>query len=729
MNLNHQNSVVTALIRILDGENSAHRCHAAQALGRIGARAATSALVARLRDEDIDVCIDASTALGRIADPDAVDGLLTSFTGDPSGEVRAAIAEAFKTIASPAAADALLSAIRERDPVIELEEGWDHWWDVQRKSIEALAAIGESSAVSALVAALDDPDNQDLTETALPALGALGDDGVKALIRFLDAPTPLVRRRALQSLLESPDAGHIPEAAVRIDAVMAGSDPDMRETALDLLESWTTNINLDLSTLSRDPDANVRLASVRAMGRNGLDKHLSRLFAMVQDRDVQVRRKVLEILSQRRSEHAIPWFLSALNDPDPAVGAAAATGLGRLGAKEALEPLIELLLTTERNQELRATAARAIASLPGDESVQNKILAALKTGVKDHNRLVRMAAITALSALKNPHAIDTLIAALRGELLAPPDKETADATSPAIHPNDEPVKAEASETGPKSTLEAMELDNRPFLDLTDGTLSNEKPDASEGPDGEFSQIVQDHFEVGERLLRRREITPYQDIRLFAARSLGSAVPSCAVQDALLETLADPDAALRTEALRSLGLLGMTHTATALLPHLDAASAEEADAAAQALGQLNDPVAIPMLLERLETAPTKMRVGLARALCAFIQDDRVKARLISLLGDPAPTLRLTVAESLVAASSKDAFQGIAAMAWLDEGSQRQDVGRLLARLDPKAGVEYYLERLDAPNLIEQRRVAIDVLAELLVADRNRESPHIHKSQEF
>lgn len=693
-------TIAAALTRILMEGNSVHRCHAAQALGRMEAREAVAPLVERLRDEDVDVCVDAATALGRIADP--------------------------------AAADALLAAVRERDPAIAMEEGWDPWWDVQRQAIAALAAIGDSRAVPALTAALDDPGSQDLSETVLPALARLGDEGLAALLGYLEHSDSLMRRRALSALLESGAADRSPDAAGAVRSLLVSGDADARAMLVAFAEQRGSLADVDLIALSQDGEAAIHLALAAPLGRRADDRHRARLRAMVTDPDPQVRKKAVEVLGEVDGG-ALPWLRHALDDARPTVAVAAAEALGRMASPEARDVLSGLAGDPDRAPELRAAALRALASHAPEDEALERLFALFADGIRDGSRLVRMVAITSLPGLRHPRAEALLIAALRGELLAAPDgtdmeiaAETPHGEPEAPFAGDAPAADSVDDgDGPRSTLEAVALDNAA---VSAAMPAETGPMAAPEEAGDlYLDIVREHLAVGERLLRRREPAPHQDVRLFAARAAGAAEPSPALREALLDTLADPDAELRAEALRALGLLGLPGTVPFVLPHLNSAAADEAMAAAETLGRLGDPAAVLPLLWHLEAAAGPLRSSLARALCAFAGDIRARPRLVELLGDPAPTIRLVAAESLAAAGIREALPQLAAMSRLDEGSQRREVGRLLGRLDPTAATEFFLQRLDDPAWREQRRVSIDVLAELAVP-MDGPSPHeLQKSQ--
>jgi MFS family permease len=107
--------VIREVIERLDDPAAAVRREAAQALGRIGSRDATEALLARISDPSSPIRIEAARALGQIGDERAVPAL-ARFLAVGSPELRAACAEALGCMGGDAAREALATTLAvERD--------------------------------------------------------------------------------------------------------------------------------------------------------------------------------------------------------------------------------------------------------------------------------------------------------------------------------------------------------------------------------------------------------------------------------------------------------------------------------------------------------------------------------------------------------------------------------------------------------------------------------------
>ena len=717
--MQNESRAIESLIQVLSSDDSSHRCYAAQALGRMRCSQAVSALVERLRDEDIDVCLDAAIALGDIGSESGVLGLLESFNNDPSGEVRSIIAEALNKISSKESVEALLSAVKERDPNIEMGADWDYWWDVQSHSVAALGRIGDPKAIPIIEAALDDIEGQDLSVEAFLALASLGDPGIEALMSRLEDPnlTPILRRRAVEALLEKGGPEVDSPFWPRVMALLNDQDPDLREALIEHLNQAGENSRLDPMVIADDPDAQVRVVAVRIMGRLGESRFINKLTALSQDPDADVRQESLRALAAQDIKSVEPWLVIGLKDPVAKVAAQAALGLKKsaVGA-EAVELLSEILHGSQYNQAVRAATAEALGAIQGDDGV----VSTLGSVLGDPSQPVRIAAITALAQIGGPESLEILLAAL--QLKVENSSETGvtktESSKPVVDVALDQPPEPLEEVEPQSTLEAIALDNQ-RVEQMDGENS---PDLSETLErraeedeemAPFVGIVKGHFEVGERLLSRaRGVVPHQDLRLFAARVLGGLKGEPAVIQGLIALLADEDQALRVEALNSLGRLNADEAAEEVIGHLDSTQMPERLAAVQALGAMSGPGVATALLAKLDEGDPYLDNEVVRGLANFLHDPTVESRMIALIKSPEPTLRLIAAEALTSRGVVSALSALEEMAYLDQGNQRREVGRLIGRLDRDRGLDRFVEILNDSSRNNERRVAIEVLGEIL-----------------
>ena len=187
--MNVYSETLSLLSELLQTGDEVDRCYAARALG---------VLSQSLRDEDIDVCVDAATALGMIADASSVPALVESLEHESSGEICTAVTEALGNIASPASVEALLQILQERPDGLEWQDDWDSWWDVQLEAVKALSQAHADEAIPALLAFMDSEEQQDIENDVLKALVSLSGQACAAVAERVSNhdPAPLHRRRA-----------------------------------------------------------------------------------------------------------------------------------------------------------------------------------------------------------------------------------------------------------------------------------------------------------------------------------------------------------------------------------------------------------------------------------------------------------------------------------------------------------------------------------------------------
>jgi len=217
---------VGAVIRLLQEGNEADRCYAAQTLGRLNVNHPSSdqsqelidSLIECLRDEDLDVCIDAASALGamgsskmgsnKMATSKAIPALLDTLEKDPEPEVKIAALDALKHYDTPEIKSKLeILATNCPDDLEDSDEDWDAYWDIQLKAIETLGKWGHQDAAPALLSLLDEPESQDIEIPILKALANMDEPGLEALLARQQHRREKNRRRATAALAFCPLAG------------------------------------------------------------------------------------------------------------------------------------------------------------------------------------------------------------------------------------------------------------------------------------------------------------------------------------------------------------------------------------------------------------------------------------------------------------------------------------------------------------------------------------------
>jgi HEAT repeat protein len=658
----YRNTLDTLCYLVQTGDE-ADRCYAARTLGILKDNTPVSFLIERLKDEDLDVAIDAAEALGNIGAGDAVPALIESLQKDPSGELCAMIATALGKIGDERAIDPLLTIAVERPEDMEWEDDWDTWWDVQKSAIKSLGKLHADKALKNLVSLLDDESQQDIEPTILNTLIQISEEGEDAVIRRLQSQSSrtMHRRRAAHALAQSSTA----TATKALGRALTDTEADVRaEAAMSLAEKNSAVYISALTLLLRDPSHDVRQASLRAitsLTRNNHSAEVMDAFKdMLSDPSPEVRTTLYSILLSAvqhapLSDQNFEAVLNCIDDSFAEAAAGACTLLGMNGNLDALLPLLQIVGDNTAHPMVRREAATAVGKL-GQLTLH--VLDTLETAITDREQVVRLAALVALRDLEKSNAvspnnksdeavstspIDIIIGALRGEIQLPepaaaPVEITLNTEIEHENPADIPVRKTTENTEGATDLNlpdtpariVAEGDIPPAMSTLDAiSMANvETMIAGTHPEKtiqdevtlEYMDIVEDNKEIMQRMRSHKKIDAQQDIRRLAAHILADFNTDRAIET-LIQALNDDAPIVRREAAESIGIIANSN------PHIPILS--------DAVGILITQMAVADLDQKIASARALSRIGNRTALIP----------LTEALKDPAFTLRVQAIESL------------------------------------------------------------------------------------
>jgi diguanylate cyclase (GGDEF)-like protein len=178
---------IDGLIQVLSYKKDANiRSQAAKALGEIGDKKATEALVEALSDSDASVRVEAVEAIGKIGSEKSAEAILKALN-DEDWEVRGKAAEWLGKIGDERAIEPLVVALEDKHIEARL------------KAASALLNFGEKT-VEPLIEALNNEDEEVRAEAA-SLLGELGNKkAIDSLVESLKDESWEVRRKAAQAL-------------------------------------------------------------------------------------------------------------------------------------------------------------------------------------------------------------------------------------------------------------------------------------------------------------------------------------------------------------------------------------------------------------------------------------------------------------------------------------------------------------------------------------------------
>ncbi len=402
---------VKALVFALRDEDSEVRSNAVEALGNIGNYKAVKALVFALRDSRSLVRSNTAEALGKIGDAQAVKPLIAALR-DADKLVRSHAAEALGKIGDAQAVKPLIAALYDphNDPdntnkqesilesIIKI--------DPRNSAAVALGMIGSSQAEEVLIAAFH---NSGINiEYVIEALRKIGHNrAVEALIAALDDPDEDIRCYAASGLSEITNV----KAVKALKSALRHSNSNVRMCAVEALGNICNAHQNDqevvkpLITALNDSDSEVKERAAKVLGNIGNAQAVKPLIIALNDSDSEVRRKAAEALGNIGNAQAVKSLIIALDDPYRWTRWNAAKALAKIGNTQAVDSLIVALDNYDSN--IRQYAIKLLSKIGSAKAVE-----ALITALDSFDSGVRGTAAEALGKIGSSRAAEVLIDAV-----------------------------------------------------------------------------------------------------------------------------------------------------------------------------------------------------------------------------------------------------------------------------------------------------------------------------
>ena len=767
MSITLRQQAIDSLCRLLATGDEADRCYVIRSLGVLKATSAIEPLIERLRDEDLDVCVDAAGALGLLGDPRAIPQLLESLEKDPDGEVRSAIVEALGLVGGQEVVPALLDIAANRPENLEWQDDWDDWWDMQLKAVDALGRMGEVSAIPVLESVLGFEDGQDIESETLSALARIDGEALPLLEKILKQGTPRERRRAARALGNARS-----DASLRLLVEgLLDKQAEVRAATLGALGERRAVHYMKVLLISlKDPAEEVRSEAIRVIQSlapllSDLTEVKAKILTLLGDPSPQVRHSALQFLNQTSDGAAIDAEIQGqvrneLSGRDPLAALAACAVSAHCRDSEALPALLALLDAPSVSDQLRREAALAIGQIG---LITPQVVTALRDALLSEQQPVRLGALSALMQLEQDgewseastteeaspeYPIDILLAAISGAIVADEEEEeqAPDDIEAAEAPSETP-----STSAPTSTIDAIARENvEAMMQMSDAPSEDENlqraaelsREQNDEEFGEYISMVQHNLKGAKRHKKRKHLSVEEDIQQLAVRIIGALENNEAVE-ALLQTLSHPDIELRRDAIDSIGriaevnpqLPALQNAYEAILNHLLIGEAALHSSAIRTLARLGNRAAIDTIASRLTDSDFAVRSEAIKALIHLINHghdgaenstkidrEALLMQISDALTDRDPDVRKTAASAMVE-HLQHADNGtpqlvdhvidkMISAAALDQGNLARPMGKLLRRLDDQKSAAQVLQLLDTLPTSLERRFAIELLEELL-----------------
>ncbi|MHC4497509.1 MAG: HEAT repeat domain-containing protein [Planctomycetota bacterium] len=374
------------LIEKLSSSDGVERAMAAYRLGEMGEKAAAAApqLIELLKEGHTGQYLAVSKKEG--SDELEVSSFWTGriiteqdlVRANSSGSACWVAAAALRQIGRPAV-PALIEALKQNS------------YELRMHVCEILGDIGDPSAFEALLEMMKDRD-YNVSARAIAAVRKINHpDTVERLIEALKDDNQYLRQSSAEAL------GYIKDAKA---------------------------VGPLIDTL-KDKDENVRINAAKALAWINDPRALEPLLEMLRDQSEYVRPAVAGALGSIDNPQVIEKLIDVLGDEQESmlVRGSAAKALGNIGRPQAAAPLIRFLHETKPDDSaVRGWAVEALGKIAHahqrddaatESSSQADMTGALITALSDADGAVRWRAATALVGLKDPRALEPLIANLK----------------------------------------------------------------------------------------------------------------------------------------------------------------------------------------------------------------------------------------------------------------------------------------------------------------------------
>ncbi len=378
-------------------------------------------------------------------------------------------------------------------------------------------------------------------------------------LEAITSPLPEDRLRAAEELGKAKN----PNTVETLLAALQDENVDVRSMAAWALSEIKDVRAIDPLIQALPKDLNGKIATaVCQMGSAAVDP----LIHAMEDGREDIKKKAQILLKRIQDPHSEESLVASLSDDDSATRIHASWELKGLIREKKTPAILEALLASlnDVEAEVRNNCAEALGEIKEPRAV-DPLMAALK------DPLTLKSAARSLGEIKDARAIPALL-----KIMADPDKQNRECAAAALArigaPSVEPLLG---------LLGAADLNTRENAIWALGEIKDPKAIAPLG-----------------NLLKDRAMM----IRARAAESLGqikAGVPTAP----LLEALKDEKPLVRVKAIESLAALRKPEVVGAIIPMINDANAYVRDTAAVSLGALKDPHAVDPLLALLSEKPT------------------------------------------------------------------------------------------------------------------------------
>jgi HEAT repeat protein len=373
----------------------------------------------QLKSKDAKTRFRAVEKLASMEDSTVLDPLLTAL-GDTEATIRRLTVVTLGKLKDERAANPLVKALHDRDATVR-EAAAEALREIgDRRAMEPLvAALKDDSggvrwrAANALESLGWSPANDTQKAWQLVALGklekaaALGTAAIDPLIACLRTSVYYKRMQAVEALSWISDA----RVLKPLIEALRDEDSNVRAKTVEALASLGDNRAVEpLTNALRDKDTRVRATVIEALSKLGDPRAIDPIAKLLKDTAWDVRMAAVEGLGKFKDSRVIGHLVNCLTDKDRDTRLAAVISIGRIADPAAIEHLV-LCLTDEHDQ-VRQTASGVLRKLDKnwEKSAPAKQAAtALRQRQQSQDYWVRQAATEVLGKIGEGDAAPTTL--------------------------------------------------------------------------------------------------------------------------------------------------------------------------------------------------------------------------------------------------------------------------------------------------------------------------------
>lgn len=552
---------------------------------------------------------------------------------------------------------------------------------VRAQAARALGEIGGSEVVFILLNFLDNEDFL-VQEAVAEALGKIGDQ---------DLVLPIIKEW-LPSLDERRRTG----AAMMLGELRAVEAADFLMKLLRREKEKEESLAID--------------SIIIALGKIGETQAIPVLMELLnKNRSFFLQQLAAQALKEIGDRSIIPRLKKGLLSFNKFRRAGSAMALGVFQVKEALEPLIQLLMT-DLEKGPRAAAAYALGELKDPRAVE-----ALYHALGDEWIFTQIVAAEALGKIGDRSIIPKLIEGLfkdekrkYGILVALRHLPTKEAAGPLIEllkqEKDYQIRNEIITTmavteNPQAVAPLLQIIEEEIRWFEKKTPNPETKELEEMPFKSTTMMALGRLRIPQAVEALLQFLGHKlrGVRREAADVLGEVEDRSFILR-LLEGLSFPEWQRREGSARALGNLQVKEAVEPLLNALKDEIPSVRREAARALGLIGDPRAVKPLLQALQDEEVSVRAAAVEALGEF-DDPEIVGPLIQALGDKDKKIRAAAAYALGKIGTPEAIGPLSRALKDEDDAVRAEAAEALGKIEVPESVEPLIQALyDEDSLV-------------------------------